>query len=777
MLNMQERQLNGIVVLANFLGAFVTKIESYTDEMDKPSIACESAHCQCGKSPRARRTGRPCSPRPTSSAARKGSALTSCLFLILSAGPALGFLGFSVNILPAERTILSRPGPLPKLSFKENFLLFSHMHQRLWRTKLREKDDDDDEEDDDDDDDIPEVDTSKFKPPTNMVSYGLNRGRSSPAQRKAMGTSGSSSTTVYVCTNCGAETVKWMGRCPTCKEWNTLQEFRVQRERQSASSRVGRPIFSASPSRPSSSWVDFGTGDDEGTMFSNNNNQFFNQPIRITDVFRGGKGSSNLKSQRIPIPDDEELSTVLGGGIMKGSLSLVGGTPGVGKSTLLLQVAASVASMSSLSALDNSGPVWYVSGEETAEQIASRAERLQLKERELWLLSETHVDSLAEQVATLVEAAAMNQSQALYKTKPPSLLIVDSIQTMVTDSGGASAAGGVTQMRECVALFLRLAKSTGIPIILVGHVTKSGDVAGPRTIEHMVDCVLYLEGVGTGDIMNLRMLRASKNRFGSTDEVGVYEMTAGRLLPVSDPSSLLLSHRLNVEDTEGCAITVAVEGLRAMTVEIQALVAPTAGDSPKRTINGITFSRLMLLLGVLQKRCGMYFGKQDVYVNVVGNIRLDHRGEGGSSSDLAVAMTLVSSLTGIPVRSDSAFVGEIGLLGELRSVAAIEKRIQEARRMGFSRVVSPVMRNRNKEGQTVKNGRPIISRDQGIEWVQCETLLAAINAGLVREFPKRRKRQRASQDVPSAPGSLNDIGLEETIMDNEHDEDGESVYL
>lgn len=302
---------------------------------------------------------------------------------------------------------------------------------------------------------------------------------------------------------------------------------------------------------------------------------------------------------------------------------------------------------------------------------------------------------------------------------------------------------------------------------------------------NLQDCVLYLDGIGSGagDIINLRMLRASKNRFGSSEEVGVYEMTAGRLLPVSDPSSLLLSHRLNTDDSEGCAITVSVEGLRAMTVEIQTLctaASPTSGS--KRTVNGIAYNRLALLLGVISKRCGMFFGKQDVYVNVVGSVRLDkNRGEGGSSSDLAVAVALVSSLMSIAVRSDTAFVGEIGLLGEIRPVAAMDKRIQEARRMGFSRIITPITYTRKGPGKNnSKSGQPFITKEHGIERVQCSTLLAAINAGLVRELPKRRKRRitkaEGAAGFSPAPGSLADLDLDEAIMDD-HEDDGESIFM
>ena len=395
--------------------------------------------------------------------------------------------------------------------------------------------DDESDEEEDDYDDIPQVDVSNFRPPSHgqtVASFGLNRGRSSPQQRKAMGSSSAQTTVVHVCTNCGGETVKWHGRCPTCRRWNTLQEFRVQRDasKWSTTSKTAalfqRPIFQSgnhnnnNNPRPSSSWVDtsppmMGSGrtylDDhndhnDATTFDNHFH-VMSPPIPITHVLdeqgnarRGG--GPQQQPQRIVIPDDAEMTNVLGGGLMKGSISLLGGTPGVGKSTLLLQAVASIAASSSSSSSgttlnkSNNSPqqeqhsIWYVSGEETAEQIATRAHRLSLGSDALYLVSETHVDALAEQIVTCLEAQAnYNQTRLLYHAKnlpppPPSLLVVDSIQTMVCHAGGSSAAGGVTQMRECVALLLRLAKSTGIPILLVGHVTKNGAVAGPRTIEH-----------------------------------------------------------------------------------------------------------------------------------------------------------------------------------------------------------------------------------------------------------------------------------------------------
>lgn len=414
-------------------------------------------------------------------------------------------------------------------------------------------DHDDDEEEDDE---PPDINVADFRPPTS--SFGWNKGHSSPSTRKAMGTSGTSKASIHICSHCGSEFVKWMGRCPTCKSWNSLQEHAVVRQPAS----VSRPVFGSG--RQGGSWLNQDgslTSDDPLMMMGN-------IPVRITDLTNGNNNSTDAfnrqRSTRLEIPNDFELNTVLGGGLTKGSLILLGGDPGVGKSTLLLQAAGSVASLASPTvgigmgqpaSNSNVGPVWYVSGEETPEQIASRASRLGIESSELFLLRETHVDTLCEQVVSQSFAKTNNEREeesAGIPSLPVSMLVVDSIQTMVCDAGGTSAPGGVTQVRECVGILLRLAKSTGIPVFLIGHVTKSGDVAGPRTVEHMVDCVLYLEGISS----SLRMLRASKNRFGSSDEVGVYEMTAGQLLPVSDPSSLFLAHRNDQEDLEGCAIAM-----------------------------------------------------------------------------------------------------------------------------------------------------------------------------------------------------------------------------
>lgn len=696
--------------------------------------------------------------------------------------------------------------------------------------------DEDDEDDDDDYIDETNLDTSKFKaqslkPP---ISFGPV-GRSAPSQRKAMGKSGSGSATVYVCTSCSAEFVKWIGRCPTCKEWNTVKEFKVRRGKipsleggGGSGGRVSPVLSGGMRSFSSQKRGDYGGGGDfdssNGTLnrrpsswltgvdtagFGSYSNY---QPIPMTDVLKEmsyDDGDLLSREKRIQVPCDGELNTVLGGGIMPGSLILLGGDPGVGKSTLLLQVAGSVASLSTpprgigmgMDEIDSNekkrGPVLYVSGEENSIQIASRAKRLGIDETELLLLCDTDADSIADFIASyagnmmdgsgdLNFEAVGNQERSVAQRREPSLVIIDSIQTMLCESGGISAAGGVTQVRECVGLFLRLAKSTGIPIFLVGHVTKSGDVAGPRTVEHMVDAVLYLEGDRTGGGPNLRMLRAAKNRFGSSDEVGVYEMDSspdrgGRLVPVSDPSSLFLANRIDTSDSEGCAVSLVVEGLRPMAVEVQALVSRSQGNASftsRRTVQGISNSRLLLILAVLQKRCGISFHRQDVFVNVVGGVSLVSSQQEGSGSDLAVAIALVSSLVNVPIRSDTAFVGEIGLLGEIRSIPSIEKRISEARRMGFSRVVAPKRRSGGKGKQ--KRYQKNISAFS-IDIIECENVLEAINQGMTLKLSpkmqskkgyryKSKIREGTKNDMQS-PGSVEELHLDDDIITDDEDDD------
>lgn len=656
------------------------------------------------------------------------------------------------------------------------------------------------------------LDTSQFT--YRDIAFGPGRGRSAPSQRKAMGKSGTSSASVHVCTNCSAEYVKWVGKCSTCNEWNTVQEFRVNRSSSSSHKSKAGPVFGSTNdfstmSRKPSSWL---PDSNEFDMYNDYNTY---QPVSLTDMYKQmgrddvGDFGSSFNENRIIIPNDDELNQVLGGGIMPGSLILLGGEPGVGKSTLLLQMAGAVASLSTPprpigmgiddESITHLGPVLYVSGEENQMQIASRAMRLGIDESELLILCETDADYIAGTVASYCNDAQLPQysdsddqldggtfekskSLPLGKRRQPSLLVIDSIQTMICENGGSSSAGGVTQVRECVALFLRLAKATGIPVILIGHVTKSGNVAGPRTVEHMVDAVLYLEGgsqVGGGP--SLRMLRAAKNRFGSNEEVGVYSTTqqsGGRLIPVSDPSSLFLSNRMDSEDMEGCAVSIILEGIRPMAIEVQALVTNVFGGSfsGRRTVDGISTPRLLLILAVLQKRCGVSFARQDVYINVVGGMNLSKNKEDGSSSDLAVAISLVSSAYNIPIRSDTAFIGEIGLLGELRPVASIEKRIQEARRMGFSTIIVPKVKTSGKRGKYMKS---LSSTVRGINIIEVEHLRFALEKGLTSKIPKKKPRKKATIQRRSA--TYDDLGLDDDdddddkfIIDDEDSDDEEA---
>ncbi|KAL7510809.1 hypothetical protein ACHAXN_007691 [Cyclotella atomus] len=657
---------------------------------------------------------------------------------------------------------------------------------------------------------------------TSMPRVVKSKPKSAPRLRQPIGSKRGSkdTTTTFACTNCNAQYLQWRGRCGTCQEWNTIEQFTTKKKSTFLSSDGAegiRPKIKANAFQKGSSWLD---GTDAYDTVGEG-------PVRLTDVYQDilpaadGTGNSwkdeyrkGSREERTQVPFDAEINAVLGGGIMPGSITLVGGDPGVGKSTLLLQVAGSLATLAERSVRSQGigmgppkssennigadrqkqtgGPVVYVSGEENANQIASRALRLGIEDPELLLWCETDADIIADTVVnsmhenpSFLEEAENNNSEKPPLSRPPSLVIIDSIQTMICDAGGSSAAGGITQVRECVGLFLRLAKSTGVPVMLVGHVTKSGDVAGPRTVEHMVDCVLYLESgsevAGDGGLSSLRILRAAKNRFGSSDEVGVYQMDSGqdgRLVPVSDPSSLFLATRQEGADVEGCAISVVLEGVRSMTVEVQALVSfspGTGGYTGRRVVNGISNSRLLLILAVLQKRYGLSFHRQDVFVNVVGGLQLGQGSKNSGGSDLSVVMAIVSSLVGIPVRSDTAFVGEIGLLGELRPVQALEKRVNEARRMGFSRIVTPSSMKKTK-GNTAQSPKEISAG--GITQVMCENILEAINSGLVhplqtavkssgRSVKRVQRYQKRSQDLYES------LGLDGTAPILDDDEDDE----
>ena len=449
--------------------------------------------------------------------------------------------------------------------------------------------------------------------------------------------------TRYICQECGSAQPKWMGRCPDCGAWNTLVETVVTEERRRA-----RPL--AAP----------------GTA-----------PQPLPAISAEG-------FERIPVPIGE-LSRVLGGGIVPGSGVLIGGDPGIGKSTLLLQLASLLARQGH--------KVLYVSGEESAQQIKLRAERLGIADETLYVLAETHLETIA---------AHIEQMQ-------PRLAVIDSIQSIASDAL-TSSAGSISQVRDCAGYLLRLAKAQSIPIFFVGHVTKEGAIAGPKVLEHMVDTVLYLEGER---FHAYRLLRAVKNRFGSTDEVGIFEMTEAGLVEVSNPSEAFLAERL--PNAAGSAIAVTMEGTRPLLVEVQALASTTAFSVPRRTANGVDFNRLLLLTAVLSRRVGMRLSDQDIFVNVVGGLRVSE-----PAADLAIAVAIASSFRNRPVAADLAIVGEVGLSGELRSVSHLAQRLNEAARLGFTRCLTPRWRRRGER-----------SAPEGLEIITARTLQEALEVALV----------------------------------------------
>ncbi len=418
--------------------------------------------------------------------------------------------------------------------------------------------------------------------------------------------------TVYVCNECGYESPKWNGCCPNCNEWNTLIEEVINT---SKSAKISDTRLNNSPQR-----INEINSDDE---------------IRILTGL-------------------SELDRVLGGGIVKGSLVLVSGDPGIGKSTILLQICQYIGKNIS---------ILYVSGEESARQLKLRADRLSVNTENLKILCENDAESIADYI----------------KSNKPGLVIIDSIQTMNIRELGSSS-GSVTQVRECTNLFLHCAKELSIPIVIVGHVTKDGNIAGPKVLEHIVDCVLYFEGERH---LSYRILRAAKNRFGSTNEIGVFEMMDYGLKEVPNPSMMLISGK--PKNTAGTCIVCVMEGSRPILAEIQALVVNTSyGTNPRRMSNGFDYNRLSMILAVLEKKSGYFFSTSDVYVNVVGGLKLDE-----PATDLSVALALISSLKDVPIREDTLAIGEIGLAGELRSVSYCEQRIKEAHRLGFRRIIIP----------------------------------------------------------------------------------------
>jgi DNA repair protein RadA/Sms len=421
------------------------------------------------------------------------------------------------------------------------------------------------------------------------------------------------SKTIFFCSTCGASSPKWMGKCSQCGEWNTFQEEVIQKETASEEKRR--------------SWAGAGKGESPKAM-------------HLSTIQTGA-------TSRMATPDGE-LNRVLGGGIVPGSLVLIGGQPGIGKSTLLLQVAVQLPAK-----------VLYVSGEESEEQIKMRADRLPEGRADCYILTETNTTKILQQAQEL----------------QPQLLVVDSIQTMSSPHLD-SAPGGVSQVRECAAELLRFAKETNIPVFLIGHINKEGDIAGPKLLEHIVDCVLQFEG----DRHNTyRILRTLKNRFGSTDEMGIYEMRSEGLREVSNPSELLLSQK--DDDLSGCAVAATMEGMRPMLIETQALVSKSVYGTPQRSATGFDMRRLQMLLAVLEKRCGYYFSMNDVFLNLAGGIRVED-----PAIDLAIVSALISSLLDVSIPSNICFAGEVGLSGEIRAVSRIEQRIAEADRLGFKEI-------------------------------------------------------------------------------------------
>jgi DNA repair protein RadA/Sms len=452
-------------------------------------------------------------------------------------------------------------------------------------------------------------------------------------------------TTRYVCQQCGSAQAKWMGRCPDCGEWNTLVETVVE----SRSARAGG-MASAQASR--------------------------NQPRLLREVAADGFARISLAM--------DELDRVLGGGLVPGSLVLIGGDPGIGKSTLLLQASAVLAAAG--------GPVLYVSGEESAQQIKLRAARIGLDGDGLYVLTETNVDAIINHIEQL----------------QPRLVVVDSIQTVYLDELD-SAAGSVSQVRESAARLMQIAKGQNIPVFLIGHVTKTGMLAGPRVLEHIVDTVLYLEG---DRFHAYRLLRCVKNRFGATNEVGVFEMQDVGMAEVTNPSEVFLAERL--PNAAGSAIAVTLEGTRPLLVEIQALSSTTSFGNPRRTPNGIDFNRLLLLVAVLSKRVGVRLSDQDVFVNVVGGLRVSE-----PAADLAVACAIASSFRDVPVAEDMAIIGEVGLSGELRAVSQLDTRLKEAAKLGFSRCLVPQSRHLDK------------LKLPGVELLSARSLAQALEIALV----------------------------------------------
>ena len=423
--------------------------------------------------------------------------------------------------------------------------------------------------------------------------------------------------TIFVCSECGNESPKWLGKCPACNSWNTFYEQKI--EKYTETNKIEKKINNTP--KPLSSYV--------------------------------GQEANRTSTGYL------ELDRVLGGGLVKGSLILLGGEPGIGKSTLILQICEKV---------QGNGKVLYISGEESAEQIKLRADRLQVKNEDVMFLGETDIDVIKDAIIDM----------------QPKLVIIDSIQTMYSDEITA-AAGSVSQVREITSQIMRICKAGQITTIIIGHVTKEGNIAGPRVLEHMVDTVLYLEGERYN---TYRILRAVKNRFGSTNEIGMFEMRQEGMCEITNPSDVLITER--EDNPSGSCILASVEGTRPILVEVQALTAQTVFGLPKRTANGFDYNRLAVLIAVLEKKAGLSLGNQDVYLNVAGGMRISE-----PAADLGIIATVASSYKNVPIPQSTVVIGEVGLTGEVRRINLIEKRLKEAEKLGFKTCIIP---ENNKKG-------------------------------------------------------------------------------
>jgi len=457
--------------------------------------------------------------------------------------------------------------------------------------------------------------------------------------------------TVFVCQQCGKESLKWLGRCPNCQQWNSFVETTVH---------TATPSRMPTPENP---------------------------PQELSQVVIEA-------SDRYPLPL-AEFNRVLGGGVVSGSLVLIAGDPGIGKSTLLLQTSALIARAR--------GKVVYVSGEESLHQTKLRAERLGLKGEQLYLLAETDLEVILNQIEQL----------------SPHLVVIDSIQAVCLPELD-TAPGSITQVRECTLRLMHWSKLSAVPVFITGHVTKDGAIAGPRVLEHIVDVVLYLEGE---PFSAFRLLRCVKNRFGSTNEVGVFEMKEQGLIEVDNPSQVFLSQRWGA--AIGSAVVPALEGSRPLLVEIQALTTPTSFGLPRRTANGVDFGRLLLITAVLTKRVGLRLGNQDIIANVTGGLKISE-----PAADLGIALAIASSFRDMGVDPKLVAAGEVGLSGELRAVSQLDRRLSEAARLGFSRCLVP------------KVGARVSPAPKDIEIIPVSTLREAIGVGLV----KGKVRSKVNRD-------------------------------